>query len=126
MLLTANGPNVRLTNLITIGAKYMAVMDGKGIAAADNLNVNTHPDWSTITTLDVGSNGTADFLSYLWIDPKIWDMDTPQVTCSPPCTLKIPPWTGATSTVNYPLVTVSQGTWKGEWTRGVFSSVFSR
>lgn len=121
MLLTANGPGVRVTNLITIGAKYMVVMDGKGISAADNLNVNTHPDWSIISTLDVSSNGTTNFLSYLWIDPKIWDMDTPQVTCSAPCTIKIPPWTGATSTVNYPLVTVSQGTWTSTITKPPFA-----
>lgn len=84
MLLTANGPNVRITNLITIGAKHMAVMDGKGISAADNLNVNTHPDWSQIRTLDVSSNGITDFLSYLWIDPKIWNVDTPPITFNRP------------------------------------------
>lgn len=38
-------------------------------------------------------------------------MDQPAFTCSPPCNVKIPPWTGATSTVNYPLLTVSDGTW---------------
>lgn len=27
---------------LTIGAKYMVVMDGKGIVAKDNLNVNAH------------------------------------------------------------------------------------
>ncbi|GFP60365.1 glucan 1,3-beta-glucosidase [Trichoderma asperellum] len=111
MLLKNNFANIRITNLVTIGSKYMAVMDGKGIAAADNLNVDVHPDWSQISLLDVGSNGTTNFDEYLWIDPAIWDMDQPQFTCSPPCNVKIPPWTGATSTVDYPLITVSQGTW---------------
>jgi hypothetical protein len=111
MLLKNNFANIRIQNLVTIGAKYMAVMDGQGIPALDNLNVNMHPDWSQISILDVGSNGTTRFDELLWIDPVIWEMDQPQFTCSPPCNVKIPPWTGATSTVNYPLITVSQGTW---------------
>jgi hypothetical protein len=92
-------------------------MDGKGILASDNLNVKEHPTWSQISAIDVGNNGTTNFLSQLWIDPAIWNMDQPKFTCSPPCTAKIPPWTGATSTVNYPLMTVSQGTWTSTITR---------
>lgn len=75
------------------------------------LNVNTHPNWSQISIFDIGSNSTTQFDEVIWIDSAIWDMDQPQFTCSPPCNVKIPPWTGATSTVNYPLITVSQGTW---------------
>ncbi|EGO56022.1 hypothetical protein NEUTE1DRAFT_117997 [Neurospora tetrasperma FGSC 2508] len=111
MLLRNNFANVRFQNLVTIGAKYMAVMDGKGIPAMDNLNVDTHPNWSQISILDVGTNGTTKFDEAIWIDPTIWEMDEPKFTCSPPCNVKLPPWRGATSTVNYPLVTVSQGTW---------------
>ncbi|KAK3505264.1 pectate lyase superfamily protein-domain-containing protein [Neurospora crassa] len=111
MLLKDNLANVRFQNLVTIGAKYMAVMDGKGIPAIDNLNVDTHPSWSQVSILDVGSNGTTRFDEALWIDPAIWDMDEPKFTCSPPCNVKLPPWKGATSTVHYPLITVSQGTW---------------
>lgn len=111
MLLKDNGSNIRITNLVTIGAKYMAVMDGKGITAADNLNVKVHPSWSQISVLDVGKDGHSNFNEYVWVDPKIWDMDQPQFTCIPPCRAKIPPWKGATSTVNYPLVTVSDGSW---------------
>lgn len=117
MLLKNNFANVRFQNLVTIGAKYMAVMDGKGIPAIDNLNVDTHPSWSQISVLDVGSNGTSKFDEALWIDPKIWKMEQPKLTCSPPCNVKLPPWTGATSTVNYPLITVSQGTWTSTITR---------
>jgi hypothetical protein len=117
ILANNNGPNIRITILITIGAKYMMVMDGKGILAADNLNVKEHPTWSQISAIDVGTNGTTNFFSQLWIDPAIWNMDQPKFTCSPPCTAKIPPWTGATSTVNYPLMTVSQGTWTSTVTR---------
>jgi hypothetical protein len=43
MLLENHLANVRIQNLVTIGAKYMAVMDGKGIPAIDNLNVNRAP-----------------------------------------------------------------------------------
>ncbi|CEJ92921.1 Putative LysM domain containing protein [[Torrubiella] hemipterigena] len=111
VLLKDNGSNVRFTNLVTIGAKYMVVMDGKGIAAADNLNVKVHPSWSQISVLDVGKDGHTNFDEYVWVDPKIWDMDQRQFTCIPPCRAKIPPWTGATSTVNYPLVTLSDGAW---------------
>lgn len=111
MLLKDNFANIRIQNLVTIGAKYMAVMDGEGIPAVDNLNVDVHPDWSQISVLDVGSNGTTQFDEVIWIDPVIWEMDQPQFTCSPPCNVKIPPWTGATSVVNYPLITVSSGAW---------------
>lgn len=111
MLLKGNSANIRIQNLVTIGAKYMAVMDGKGIPAVDNLNVDVHPDWSQISVLDVGSNGTTRFDELIWVDPVIWEMDQPQFTCSPPCNVKIPPWTGATSVVDYPLITVSSGAW---------------
>jgi hypothetical protein len=57
LLLEKNFSNVRIQHLVTIGAKYMAVMDGKGILAKDNLNVNSHPFWSQISVLDVSSNG---------------------------------------------------------------------
>ncbi|KUJ14004.1 pectin lyase-like protein [Mollisia scopiformis] len=108
--LDSNYANVRFQNLITIGAKYMAVMDGDGILALDNLNVEIHPHWSQITLLDVGSNGT-QFGEVSWIDPALWEMDQPEVACSIPCTLRLPVWPSATTTVNYPLMTVSQGTW---------------
>ncbi|KAH9209807.1 pectate lyase superfamily protein-domain-containing protein [Leptodontidium sp. 2 PMI_412] len=108
--LDSNYANVRFQNLITIGAKYMAVMDGKGIAALDNLNVKTHPDWSQITLLDVGSNGT-QFGEVSWIDPSLWEMDQPEFACSIPCTVRLPVWPSATTTVNYPLMTVSNGAW---------------
>jgi hypothetical protein len=108
--LDSNYANVRFQNLVTIGAKYMAVMDGKGILALDNLNVKTHPDWSQITLLDVGSNGT-QFGEVSWIDPALWEMDEPEFACSIPCTIRLPVWPSATTTVNYPLMTVSDGTW---------------
>lgn len=116
LLLSSNKASVRIQNLITIGAKYMAVMDGKGITAVDNLNVNSHPFWSQITILDVGSTG-AQFNDLIWINPAVWDMDTPTFTCIPPCNVKIPPWTGATSTVNYPLIAVTSGTWSSTITQ---------
>ncbi|OBT78063.1 hypothetical protein VF21_03131 [Pseudogymnoascus sp. 05NY08] len=116
MLLDSNFANIRIQNLVTIGTKYMAVISGEGILAIDNLNVKAHPYWSQVSILDVKSNG-AQFNELIWIDPAIWEMDQPQFTCSPPCNVKIPPWTGATSTVNYPLLTVSDGTWTSTITK---------
>lgn len=43
MLLQGNHASVRIQNLVTIGMKYMAVIEGQGILAADNLNVDAHP-----------------------------------------------------------------------------------
>jgi len=117
MLLKDNFANIRIQNLVTIGARFMAVMQGKGIPALDNLNVEEHPRWSHISQLDVGSNGVPDYDEKLWYDRRIWDMEQPEITCSPPCKVQIPPWTGATSTVDYPLVTVSQGTWTSTITK---------
>ena len=116
VLLDSNFANVRFQHLVTIGAKYMAVMDGKGLPAADNLAVNSHPFWSHVSVLDVSSNGP-QFAELVWIDPAIWDMEQPRFTCSPPCNVKIPPWTRATSTVNYPLLTVSDGSWTSTITK---------
>jgi hypothetical protein len=116
MFLDSNGANIRIQNLITIGAEYMAVMDGVGITAADNLNVKSHPFWSQVTIMDVQSN-TTQFEELIWIDPVIWEMDQPAFTCVPPCYIMIPPWTGATSTVDYPRMTVSQGTWTSTITK---------
>jgi hypothetical protein len=48
MLLDENFSGVRIQQIITIGAKYMAVQDGVGIKAADNLNVEIHPKWSQV------------------------------------------------------------------------------
>ncbi|KAK1991996.1 pectin lyase-like protein [Colletotrichum falcatum] len=116
VLLDSNRASVRFQNLVTIGAKYMAVMDGQGIPAMDNLNVKSHPSWSQISILDVSSTGS-QFNDLVWLDPAIWKMEQPQFTCVPPCHVKIPPWTGATSTVNYPLITVSAGAWTSTITK---------
>ncbi|KAL8363406.1 hypothetical protein RB601_009262 [Gaeumannomyces tritici] len=115
MLLEDNHAGVRFHNLITIGAKYMAVMDGKGIKALDYLNVESHPRWSQMTVLDVANDGAK--AEMLWVDPKIWDMEQPSFTCNPPCLVNIPPWTKATRTVNYPLITVSSDDWSTTITR---------
>lgn len=110
VLLDGNHASVRFQHLITIGAKYMAVMDGVGIEATDNLNVDAHPFWSQISILDVASDGS-QFDDVLWIDPVIWGMAQPQFNCHPPCTVRLPPWKGATSTIDYPRMTVSSGAW---------------
>jgi hypothetical protein len=100
-----NGANVRIQHLITIGAKYSLVQDGRGIAAKDNLNVEGHPRWSQISIFEASKN------EIYWIDPKIWDMDEPTVWCEPPCQLKLPPWEKSTSTIDYPIVTASGNGW---------------
>lgn len=109
VLLDNNSASVRLQHLITIGAKYMVVMNGKGITAAANANVNSQPSWSQISVLDVASSG-AQFDDLIWIDPAIWYMTQPEFTCVPPCNVQLPPWSGATSTINYPLLTITDGT----------------
>lgn len=69
-LLDNNGPRIRIQHLVTIGAKYMAVMNGQAITAVANANVNSHPYWSQISVLDVTSSG-AQFDTLIWIDPTI-------------------------------------------------------
>ncbi|KAL8364554.1 hypothetical protein RB595_003710 [Gaeumannomyces hyphopodioides] len=115
MLLQDNHAGVRFQNLITIGAEYMAVMNGKGIRALDYLNVQAHPRWSQMSILDVANDGAK--AEMLWIDPKIWDMDQPSFTCVPPCLVNLPPWTKATRIVEYPLITVSSADWSTTITR---------
>lgn len=110
MLLQGNHASVRIQHLVTIGTKYMAVMEGQGILATDNLNVDAHPFWSQISILDVASDG-AQFNDVIWVDPDIWNMDEPEFSCAPPCKVKLPPYTGATSVVNFPLMTVSKDAW---------------
>ncbi|KAI1177212.1 hypothetical protein F4777DRAFT_577267 [Nemania sp. FL0916] len=50
LYLNANGANVRFQNLVTIGAKYMAVMNGKGITA----DLDKHDHQSAPDYLQVG------------------------------------------------------------------------
>ncbi|KAH7358245.1 hypothetical protein B0T11DRAFT_284043 [Plectosphaerella cucumerina] len=44
-------------------------------------------------------------------------METPSFTCLPPCQVKLPPWTGVTTTIDFPRVTVTDGAWKKTITR---------
>ncbi|CZT43578.1 uncharacterized protein RSE6_03640 [Rhynchosporium secalis] len=62
----------------------MAVMDGKGIAALDNLNVQTHPFWFQIMLQDLRSND-AQFGEVSWIDSALWQMDKPEFACPISC-----------------------------------------
>ncbi|KAI8307653.1 Glucan 1,3-beta-glucosidase [Colletotrichum sp. SAR11_59] len=55
-----NYHRVRLQQLITIGAQYSLVSDGKGILATDNLAISGHPAWSQISLFDATSAGDAD------------------------------------------------------------------
>lgn len=107
-----------MQHLVTIGAEYMVVFNDtcKAIKALDNLNVEKHPSWSQISVLDI-SGDNSKYQEFIWVDPEIWNMDQPQFTCSPPCAAKIPPWTGATSTVDFPRITVSDGTWTSTITK---------
>lgn len=58
----------------------------------------------------------------IWIDPKIWDDDHPTVYCDDyPCTFQFPPWTQATSTINYPVVTVIEQTYTTVITRSAIT-----
>lgn len=112
-----NYANVRFQHFISIGAKYMAVQDGVGILAIDNLNVEGHPRWSQISVFDAKKSNKTGFDELLWISPEIWKMDQPSFTCSSSRYVKIPPWTGATSVIDYPLITVSQGAWTSTITK---------
>lgn len=57
---------VRIQHLVTIGAKYMVVSDGKGILVTDNFATTAHPRWSQISVLDASSLGKAP--DDLWQD----------------------------------------------------------
>jgi hypothetical protein len=96
--------------------------------------VESHPRWSQITILDLDGKGDGDLdddtrdSNVIWIDPSIWrDLD-PEVFCDDlPCTFQFPPWTSATSTINYPIATISDGDWATKVTRKpitVFQWVF--
>ncbi|KAK2762469.1 hypothetical protein FQN53_007520 [Emmonsiellopsis sp. PD_33] len=50
--LEGNQRNVRIHNLVTIGATNMIVSGEKKIPASDNLAVDFHPYWSQITVID--------------------------------------------------------------------------
>ncbi|EDN10761.1 predicted protein [Histoplasma mississippiense (nom. inval.)] len=50
--LEGNGGDVRIFNLITIGATNMITSDGNQLTSQDNLAVDYHPYWSQITIID--------------------------------------------------------------------------
>lgn len=45
--ISQNYRGVRLQQLVTIGAKYSVVADEKGVLAADNLAIKSHPSVSS-------------------------------------------------------------------------------
>ncbi|KAK0623773.1 pectate lyase superfamily protein-domain-containing protein, partial [Immersiella caudata] len=55
--LDGNYDGVRIQHLVTIGAKYMVVQDGKGVLAIDNLVTTAHPRWSHVSIFDASSLG---------------------------------------------------------------------
>ena len=101
LLLENKEANIKLQNIITIGAKYSIVQDGIPVPASDNLNVDSYPDWSQISVFFSIQN------QVFWIDPAIWNSDNPTVYCSPPCVLKLPPWKNAMSTIDYSFITAA-------------------
>lgn len=95
----------------------MAVIDGNGLEAKENLNFNGHPFWSQVSVVEIkGGDGSpdpghSDDGDIIWIDPAIWDPDHPKdIICDPPCTIQLPPWTSYTSILPYPPVTYSDNT----------------
>ncbi|KAL4805582.1 pectate lyase superfamily protein-domain-containing protein [Aspergillus unguis] len=52
-----NYDNVRLQNIIAIGAEYILVSDGQGVRSTDNLAITAHPAWAQISIFDVLSHG---------------------------------------------------------------------
>lgn len=55
--LSNNHDNVRLQNVIGIGAEYVLVSDGAGVRSVDNLGVTAHPAWAQISIFDAPSHG---------------------------------------------------------------------
>ncbi|KAL4820991.1 pectate lyase superfamily protein-domain-containing protein [Aspergillus spinulosporus] len=55
--LSNNHDNVRLQNIIGIGAEYVLVSDGTGVQSVDNLGVTAHPAWAQISIFDAPSHG---------------------------------------------------------------------
>ncbi|KAM0543161.1 hypothetical protein ACHAPJ_012459 [Fusarium lateritium] len=111
VLLENNYGNVQLQHIITIGAEHITAQDGYAVPALDNLHVETHSRWSYISVFDVGGN-TTGLDRIQMVNPSIWRSKKPQFTCAPPCLIQLPPWTRATSTINYPRITVTDGTWR--------------
>ncbi|KPM42819.1 hypothetical protein AK830_g3766 [Neonectria ditissima] len=71
-LLEYNYSNVQIQNLVTIGAKYMAIRDGKAIHASENLHVQTHPFWSYISVLNVGDPAKMSYYPRITITDGTW------------------------------------------------------
>lgn len=55
---------------------------------------------------DQGNNG-----SLIYIDPKIWNEENPEIQCYWPCTFVLPPWTKTSQIIDYPRVTISEDDW---------------
>ncbi|KAL3441195.1 pectate lyase superfamily protein-domain-containing protein [Aspergillus insuetus] len=62
-LLNNNHDNVRLEDIIAIGAEYTLVSDGKGVRSTDNLGITAHPAGAHISVFDVPSYGPAAILA---------------------------------------------------------------
>lgn len=64
-----------------------------------------------------GGEEPSDGDEFIWINPTIWENPSPTVTCFIPCTFVLPPWKGATSTIDFPRVTVTEGDWTSTITK---------
>jgi hypothetical protein len=51
--------------------------------------------------------GQFSYSDLVWIDPKIWKDQHPQISCRFPCTLVLPPWPVTSVTIDYPPITIS-------------------
>lgn len=55
-----------------------------------------------------GDDQNSNSSSLIWLSPETWNRPDPQVQCFFPCTFVLPPYPGFTTTIDYPLITVTE------------------
>ncbi|KAI1392048.1 glycosyl hydrolases family 18-domain-containing protein [Hypoxylon trugodes] len=68
-------------------------------------SIDLQPQDGTGAFGGVPSSNNTNNTDSIWVSPAIWNNTHPEVVCSYPCTLVLPPWTKTTSTIDYPVVT---------------------
>lgn len=67
------------------------------------LNMGGTTDWAVDLQEFRYGEGSSRGTDLLYMSPEMWEGDTPEVTCNPPCTMVLPPFPlGTTTTVTWP------------------------
>jgi hypothetical protein len=114
--LEQNGPGIYLQNVVTIGSEQMFSTGFGEISAKANAAPDAHPYWSHVSLFNVSAerqtagddDGEDNDIDIVYYPQDLWSQSAPQIECSPPCSIILPPiLIGSSTTISWPPYTTS-------------------